>query len=506
MEIFSTNLAFFFKKFNIEKALRFCYNDCMKIVIIGAGFTGVQLAKRLINEGNDVYLIDNDEDTINHYINQLDCTLITADGNNMETLEDKKVGIATADALVTLTEDDEINMITCSMVDSVYPDLLKIARVRNYAYYVNTSEVVKKHADTFSGKHRPLYGIDFMIHPDIEAAEAIVKAVEHGAVSDIVTFGDKFELAALEVNKGSAFDSVALKDLRKLADFKFIVVFVESGGVSALPFGDSVLKAGDRIGLLTETTNLPRLLPLCGVKADRLRKIVMVGAGRIGTNIADHLIEKNKKPFYKKFFDSPANSGVDDFVIVDSNKERSKAASERFPTAKVLCCDITDENMVREEGLDKFDLLIAATHNHEMNMIISAYMESLGVEKTIALVAQSQFADIARKLGVEVPIPLRDTIVDSIMSHLHGKNVTGIHTVSSGAFELVECDLPSSSKFLGKALKDIAKPGEYLLLLIKKIGASDYEIPGGNTVLSAGDHLVLIEKTGDKKVLERFSS
>ncbi len=476
----------------------------MNTVIIGAGFTGVQLAKRLINEKNDVVLIDNDDDIIRHAGNILDCKLIQADGNNLKTLED--AGIAKADALVTLTENDEINMITCSMVDSVYPSLLKIARVRNYAYYVNAGEAARKHADTFSGKHRPLYGIDFMIHPDIEAAEAIVKAVEHGAVSDIVTFGDKFELAALEVASGSAFDSVALKDLRQLADFKFIVVFVESSGASSLPFGDSILHAGDRIGILTETANLPRLLPLCGAKLDALRKIVMVGAGRIGTNVADHLIEKNKQPFYKNLFGGAATKKVNNFVIVDSNKERCKEACDRFPTAKVLCGDITDESLVKEEGLDKFDLLIAATHNHEMNMIISAYMESLGVEKAIALVAQSQFADIARKLGIKVPIPLRDTIVDSIMSHLHGKNVTGIHTVSGGAFELVECDLPSTSKFSGKALKDIAKPGEYLLLLVKKIGASDYEIPGGNTVLSAGDHLVLIEKTGDKKVLERFSS
>lgn len=475
----------------------------MNIVIIGAGFTGVQLAKRLINEQNNVVLIDNDEDTIRHAGNLLDCRLIQADGNNLKTLED--AGIAKADALVTLTEDDEINMITCSMVDSVYPDLLKIARVRNYSYYMNTNEATRKHAETFSGKHRPPYGIDFMINPDIEAADAIVKAVEHGAVSDIVTFGTKFELIALQVSKGSAFDSVALKDLRKLADFKFIIVFMESGGNPALPFGDSILKAGDRIGILTETGNIARLLPLCGAKADALRNIILVGAGRIGTQVAEHLIEKNKTPFYKKIFDSSANKNMNNLVIVDSNKERSKEACDLFPNAKVLCGDITDESMVKEEGLDKFDLLIAATHNHEMNMIISAYMESLGVEKAIALVAQSQFADIARKLGVEVPIPLRDTIVDSIMSHLHGKNVTGIHTVANGAFELVECDLPSTSKFSGKALKDIAKPGEYLLLLIKKVGAEDYEIPGGNTILNAGDHLVLIEKAGNKKVLERFS-
>ena len=89
----------------------------MKIVIIGAGFTGVQLAKRLINEKNDVVLIDNDEATVRHASNRLDCSVIQADGNDLSNLED--AGIAKADALVCVTDDDEINMITCSLVDSV---------------------------------------------------------------------------------------------------------------------------------------------------------------------------------------------------------------------------------------------------------------------------------------------------------------------------------------------------------------------------------------------------
>ena len=121
----------------------------MKIVIVGAGFTGTQLARRLINEKNEVTLIDNNAETVGHASNSLDCSVIPADGNSLETLE--AAGIAKADALVCVTSSDEVNMITCSLVDAVYPDVLKIARVRNYAYYVNTASAVKKHSINFSG-------------------------------------------------------------------------------------------------------------------------------------------------------------------------------------------------------------------------------------------------------------------------------------------------------------------------------------------------------------------
>ena len=173
----------------------------MRIVITGAGFTGAQLARLLVNEKHNVVLIENDEEIARHAADRLDCTVITADGNNLETLE--KAGIAKADALVCLTSNDEVNMITCSLVDSVYPEILKIARVRNYAYYVNTAAAKKTHANTFTGKHRPLYGIDFMIHPDVEAADAIVKAVESGAVSNVITFGSsQMQISRITVIKG----------------------------------------------------------------------------------------------------------------------------------------------------------------------------------------------------------------------------------------------------------------------------------------------------------------
>ena len=193
----------------------------MRIIIVGAGFTGVQLAKQLINGKNDVVIIDNNEDIVRHVSNRLDCDVIQADGNNLQILED--AGIESSDALVCVTSSDEVNMITCSLVDSVYPNILKIARVRNYAYYVNSESTLKKHAGAFSGDKRPLYGIDYMIHPDSEAAQAIVNAVEHGAVTDIIPFGENLELLKVPVEKGCAFEGIPLQDVRKFTDKHFLV-------------------------------------------------------------------------------------------------------------------------------------------------------------------------------------------------------------------------------------------------------------------------------------------
>ena len=476
----------------------------MKIVIVGAGFTGTQLAKRLINGKNDVVLIDNDETTVRHASNRLDCNVIQADGNNLETLEE--AGIETADALVCVTSNDEVNMITCSLVDSVYPKILKIARVRNYAYYANTSAATQKHASKLSSENRHLYGIDYMIHPDVEAAEAIVAAVEHGAITDSLQFeNSSYELIRVTIEKESRLDGIALQNMRKLTEKKFVVGYVESAGETSLPSGGTILHGGDCLGILMNRADLPDMLALCGSKVKDVKKIALVGASRIGTIVAERLIHKKQSKFAKFFgFKSKASQ---DFVIVDSNEANAKAASEKFPGTRVFCADVTEEGFVEEEGIDKFDLVICATSNYELNMVMAAYIESLGVENSIVLVANAAFGEVARKIGIEVAVPIRDSVVDSIMSHLRGDSVTGIHSVNGGSLEIAEIIVPKESEVNQKALKDIAESGKFLVMQVQKKGEETYAIPGGNTVLEDGDKIILIINAAENEhVMKKFGA
>ena len=110
------------------------------------------------------------------------------------------------------------------------------------------------------------------------------------------------------------------KDIRNLVDFKIIIAFIENDDECSLPAGNTVLKSGNRIGILTEKENIKKLLELCGTKVDALKKIALVGAGRIGTIVADHIIEKSRSSFLNRLFGS-SRKIAQDFVIIDSDKE-----------------------------------------------------------------------------------------------------------------------------------------------------------------------------------------
>lgn len=478
----------------------------MNVVIVGAGFTGVQLAKVLSNEKNDVTIIDNNEEITRHLSDRIDCTVLNMDGNSLANLEE--AGISKADALVCLTDNDEVNMIICSLVDQAYPDVLKIARVRNDAYYANTAVVKKARSNTFAESHRPLYGIDYMIHPDVEAADAIVDAVENGAVSNIIGFDNsEMQISRITVGAGSVLEGHKLMDLRNLTDISMLVSYVEIEGETQLPGGGTIMTAGCTLGILSKKDDVKKILELCGSKQQEFKKIAIVGAGRIGTLIAEKIIKPQKSSILKRIAERDFST-AQDVVLIDTDYGLAEAASEKFgKMARVLHGDATDESFLTEEGITDFDLVICATHNHEMNMVVAAYLESLGVKQSISLVNNAAFAEIATKLGVDVSIAIRDVIVDSIMSHMRGKSVKEIHTVANSEYEIIECEISNSSKVSGKMVKEIAEPGKFLVLLDRHAGKDDYDIVVGDTVFATGDHLVLIVQSEDAaRVLELFGN
>ena len=112
-------------------------------------------------------------------------------------------------------------------------------------------------------------------------------------------------------------------------------------------------------------------------------------------------------------------------------------------------------------------------------------------------------ASIARNIGIDVAVPIKDAVVDSIMSHLHGKSVTGIHTLSEGLFEVVELEISEKSKVCGLLLKDLKiADASFLIMLIKK--EKNYEIANGNSKLEANNKVVLIANVEDTQKVVSF--
>jgi trk system potassium uptake protein TrkA len=475
----------------------------MRIIIVGAGLVGTQLAKGLIREKHDVSLIEADEERARHASNRIDCRVIHAQGNNFNALEE--AGIARADALVCVTGSDEVNMIICGLAASRYgkgakgllsKGLVKIARVRNDDYiYLSRNEDEK------------ILGIDHFIHPSLEAARSIMRAMEYGALGNIVSFPNtNYELGSVDVAAGSAFDGLELKVYHRMADGESLITLVERKGAALLPSGATVLAGGDRIYILADKNNLPFLFSLAGSAEKPIRKIGIVGGGRVGSLLAESLLDGASNiisrvqifSLLQKLFTGNTRR----ITVVEQDYRLCKELAERFPNALILNNDISDESFITEEQLDTLDLLVTTTSDQELNIITAVYLKSRGVGRTIAMVTGSGYAAMARHLGVDVVVPIQSVVVDSILSHLMGSSVKQVHNLGDGSVEIIQVEIGENASIADKPINQFRLSGGSLLMLATRNGSSF--IPRGDYVFCRGDRIFLICKTGSQAEIEKY--
>jgi trk system potassium uptake protein TrkA len=474
----------------------------VKIIIIGAGFTGALLTKALIEERNSVVLIDQNPERARSAADQFDCTVIEADGSDLEILE--KAGISSADALVTLTGDDETNMLISSMVDVLYPNVMKIARVRDYDRYRRTIKVLRRASSrSCENASRPIFGIDHIVNPDVEAATSIMRAMEIGAVGTSIEIGDGYAMVELPVGEKSPIVGLDLKTVASLEGWSYLVAYIESGSETFVPNGESVLNAGDRIGVLIQKENVEKVLDFTGISSTSFNKVAIFGADNISALTVASQMDDSKEFWYTLM--SFGRSKKRTLTVIDRDIRRCQELAQKFPKARILNGDITDDGLLQNEGVCESDLMVAASGNYERNLMISAYMKLKGVSKVIALTSDSAFDEIAEKLGVDVTVPMRDVVIDAIISHLRGRNVKSVHSVAERKFEIVSFEIAENSKVAGKCLKDISDLEGALVLLVKDPLSHSSEIPNGSTVLSPGAQVVVIMPSGNSRITKMFT-
>jgi trk system potassium uptake protein TrkA len=486
----------------------------MRIVVVGAGRVGFSLCRRLVQENHDVSLIESNEERARYSSGRLDCRVINDEGNNVRVLEEAEIGRAAA--LVCVTHSDELNMIICGLAASRYPHLIKIARVRNseYARFRRTEKQAAANSGT-PAESPAVLGIDYFIHPDVEAARWVLSAVDRGAAGDVLAFpGTPYELDSVDIAPGSPLDGLSLINYRTVFPGESLVALVERGGGGFLPDGAAVLAAGDRVHIFARGEDTEAVFELAGRSSPALKRIGVVGGSQIGALIIEGLLypEKQEDELEEPFNIPIRGRGFFSFlkalrpknqrrvVVIEQDYNLCKELSARFPEALVLNEDISDESFVAEERINNLDLIITATGHQELNIITAVYLKSRGVRRAVALASGAGYGIIARQLGVDVVIPVEQVVVDSILTRLSG--IRGIHRIGDGGIGIFEIEVSPAAAAVDTPVARFRLSSGGLVMMADRGGESF--IPRGDYVFKAGDRVIIITKQGGEKEIDKF--
>ena len=345
----------------------------MKIIIAGNGKTGYHLAGQLSAEGHDVIVLDHNPLQLKKSQNTQDVITYPGKASDIEVL--KEIGIASADLLIALTSSDETNLITCMMARQLGTKHT-IARVRDPMLLSGLSVIWNN------------VGLDLSVNPELDAATEISRQLTVPAAVKVDYFAKgKIELVEYTVPTESPLCDIPLPKLSQKLKLQLQICVAVRADEVLIPDGSYTIRAGDRIGLAGTPSEIAKFFRLIDQNQKKAKTVVIVGGGDISYYLVKQLEENNLR-----------------VRVVERDKKRAEYLATALPRAQITWGDGSDQEMLKEEGLDKADALVALTGLDEENIVISMTAQARGVKKVIAKIKHTRLSGILSKAEIQTVV------------------------------------------------------------------------------------------------------
>ena len=454
----------------------------MKVIICGAGKVGTSIAKHLVFQQNDVTVIDQSSDLISDIKEKVDLKTIIGSASNPSIL--KKAGADETDMIIAVTLQDEINMVACQMAHTFFKIPRKIARLRSEDFL---NPIWR---DLYNADNMP---IDLIISPELEVARSIERQLKAPGANDVVPFlSDEIELLCLPIKENCPLIDTTLisihelfqENVNKEKDLRASILGITRGENLYIPKKQDKLMERDLIYILADKNHVKRTMNAFGFDEKPIKKIIIIGGGNIGFNLAKDL----------------ELSGSDISVcIIEKNVERANFIADQLNNSLVLNGDGLDQSILDEANVKETNMMLALTNDDETNIITSAIARKNNCESLI-LVNNSEYNKLKDVLGISKVIDPRKITVSKILKHVHKGRIESVYSIENNQAELIHAQVLKSSKLLNKNIKDSNLPDGMRIGLIKKNG--HIIIPDKNTVIEENDEILFLCMTKDIKKAE----
>ncbi len=440
----------------------------MKILIVGLGKVGYAIAQQLEGEHHDLTLVDASTEALSHAENSIDAMFVTGNGAGVSTLIE--AGVRDADLVIAVTENDEVNLICCLMAKKLGAKRT-IARVRNPEYFREASILRRE------------IGLDYTINPEYAAAQEIARILRVPAAFSVESLARGLvELIGFQLSEGGMMAGVSLTNYNRRHPGNVLVCAAKRGDEVIVPNGGFVPKPGDLLYVIGSPSETTRVLKNAGRELAPVRRVSIIGGGRIALYLAWALAGTDAK-----------------LTIVERDYERCEVLAEKLPKATILHGDGTDHELLDTEGIFECDAFIPLTGRDEENLLMALTAQHAGVKKVLPKMSRPNYMALLRQLGLETVISPKDITANFIsrfvrgFANSQGSAVESLHKILDGAMEAVEFTASSATHFLDTPLKSLHFRRGILVAAIVHEGK--VTIPNGGSEIHAGDRVIVVARS-----------
>ena len=457
----------------------------MNIIICGAGRVGFTIAKQLSEQGHSITVIDQSSEDIQKIDEALDVKAIVGKATYPSILE--KANATEADMIIAVTRNDEINMVICQIAFSIFNIPKKIARIRSQDY------LNPKFTRVYNKENLP---IDVIISPEIEIAKSIQRKLEAPGTLDSLPFADnKIRLLEILINDNCNLINIQLNELtKKHPNLDANIIGIIRDDKFLIPKKNDDIKKNDKIYVIINSSQTAETLEAFGHNEKISKKILIVGGGNIGFNLAKNLEESLDSARVK---------------IVEKDKDRAEFLANELNNTIIINGNGLDEEVLIEANLEEAETVLALTNDDEDNLMVSVLVEKFAQDgktvedkRTMALINKPNYSLLQNSLKIDDLIDPRMNTVSSILKHIHKGTIETAYTIMNGEYEVIEAEIIETSELINKELKNSNLPEEIRIGAILR--ADEVIIPRSNFVFQKEDRVVFLAKKESISVVENI--
>ena len=444
----------------------------MKIIICGAGKVGTSIAKHLVDQGNEVTVIDQSKKLISQIKEKVDLKTIVGSASYPSILE--SAGCKDADMIIAVTLQDEINMVACQMAHTFFKTQRKIARLRSEDFL---NPIWR---DLYNADNMP---IDLIISPELEVAKSIERQLKTPGVYDIYPFfNEEVQLMNIAIHEDCPLIDTDLKSIHDLfqgdedskKNLRASIIGIMRDKKLIIPKKNQTLNHKDSIFLVTDNKHVHRAMSAFGLNEEPVKKIIIIGGGNIGFNLAKDLEE--------------ADSDIA-VTIIENNDERASYVADSLQETLVLKGDGLDQSILDEANVSSANMILALTNDDETNIIVAAVAKKNNCESLI-LVNNSEYNNLKDVLGISRVIDPRMITVSKILKHIHRGKIDSVYSIGNNQAEIIQAQALKTSKLINKSITDADLPNGIRIGLIKR--DDKILVPDKETIIKENDEIVIM--------------
>ena len=451
----------------------------MNIIICGAGRVGYTIAKLLSEQNHSITVIDQSSDDIQKINETLDVKAIVGKATSPSLLD--KANTNDADMIIAVTRNDEINMLICQIAYSIFKVPKKIARIRSHEY------LDPKFANLFNKENLP---IDYVISPEIEIANSIQRKLEAPGALDNVPFAEnKIRLLEILIDEKCPINEIKLMDLTiKFPKLNAYILGVIRNDKFLILKKNDTLKHNDKAYVMVSSNKIQETLEVFGHNEKISNKILIIGGGNIGFNLAKNIEQSFENARVK---------------IIEKDKSRAEIIANELNNTIVINGDGLDEDVLNEANLEEVETVLALTNDDEDNLMVSVLVEKFSKDKrTMALINKPNYSLLQSSLKIDDLIDPRMNTVSSILKHVHKGTIENAYTILNGEYEVIEAEIIESSELINKELKNSDLPDEIRIGAILR--ENEIIIPSSNYIFQKNDTVILLSKRDQLPIVENM--